>query len=287
LLSLYNSLMENKELTIEPNITGSRSLTQVLKHYTIRKKLRSFFSENSFSPSWSFPAIGNGKKIKNYAIKRFDQERFEIIKQYGKEHNATINDMILTSFFRAMFKLNQPKPGKEMRISMPTDLRALLPDKKAETIANLVSSTFVGVRYNPNESFDETLQQVSSNTKKKKEIYLGLGYMFLIRNIFRMRYSTIEWLVKRFYKSLNKGRKWHPIVTNIGMLDSEKRYLGEVKIIDGYIIPPVNWAPSFSMGVSSFNKQLSLSIGFCEDSYAKSTVEEFLELIDQELPKSK
>jgi len=57
-----------------------------------------------------------------------------------------------------------------------------------------------------------------------------------------------------------------------------------VDIEDAYIITPINWAPSFSMGISSYNKKISLSIGYCADSYDKRTIDLFLDLFLKELP---
>ena len=285
LASIYNELLKDPIYLVKPNLTGDRSVNQVLKHYNFRSKLKSFLKETTSSPTWSFPAIGSGKIRKNFILKRFSKERFQIIKEYGKNHNATINDMFLTAFFRGLFQIQKPKPGSTMIVSVPTDLRSLLPERKAETIANLVSSTFAAAKYNPDESFADTLAQISQQMKKKKEIHLGLGYMYIIKNIFRIRFSFLERIVKMVYNRLTKKGKMHPILTNVGMIDSQKRHFGDVNVIDGYLVTPVNWSPSFSMGISSFDKKLTLSVGFCEDSYSKESVERFLEFIDQQLPK--
>ena len=284
LCSIYNNLLLNPYYCVDPNLKNDRCLSQVLKHYNFYKKIKSFAKEGSFNPTWSFPAEGVGKTKRTFTLKKFSAERFLKIKQYGKEHNATINDMFLTAFFRGLFKLQKPKIGSNMIVSVPTDLRQLLPEKKAETIANLVSSTFVQVKYLPDETFEDTLKQISQQMKKKKEIYFGLGYMFLIRNIFRIRFSFLERIVRRMYKRLVRKGKMHPILTNVGKIDHQKRTFGDVEIIDGYLVTPVNWTPSFSMGISSYNNKLTLSVGFCEDSYSREKVEHFLELIDQELP---
>ena len=67
--------------------------------------------------------------------------------------------------------------------------------------------------------------------------------------------------------------------------DTQKRNFGNVNVQEAYIVTPINWAPSFSMGISSYNKQITLSIGFCEDSYEMESVESFLDLLMKELPK--
>jgi NRPS condensation-like uncharacterized protein len=284
-LSIYNKLLEDPNLLVSPNIHASRDLKQVLKYYKFRRKFLSLVGEEGIRPTWAFPSIGEGREIRNYTIRRFDQERFQAIKQYGKEHNASLTDMLVTAFFRALFKVSNTKPGKRMTVAIPTDLRALLPDKKAESIANLVSATFATIKYNPEDPFEKHLLNINKQMKRKREIHLGLGNMFAIRHLFKMRYSFLERVTRRLYKRLRRKKRNHPILTNVGILDCEKRNFGSVNVIDGYNITPVNWAPSFSMGMSSFNKKLTLTIGFAEDSYDPETIEHFLDIIDEELPK--
>ena len=284
-LSIYNKLLENPNYQVTPNIYASRDLKQVLKYYKFRRKFLSFVGEEGIHPTWSFPSVGTGKEIRNYTIRRFDQERFLSIKKYGKERNATITDVLVTAFFRALFKINNTKPGKKMTVAIPTDLRALLPNKKADTIANLVSSTFATIKYYPDDSFDKQLSDINAQMKRKREIHLSLVNIFVIRHLFKMRYSFLERITWRLYKRMRKKKRNHPILTNVGKLDCEKRNFGSVNVVDGFNITPVSWAPSFALGISSFNKKLTLTIGFAEDSYNPKTIEDFLDLVDEELPK--
>ncbi len=284
LCDIYNKLTENPSYNVQPNIQASRGLKQVLKHYSFRKKMCSLLRERGYTPTWSFPSIGNGRTKKTFTLRKISPERFDNIKQYGKQRNASLNDMFLTAVFRALFAINKPHKNKPMTIAVPTDLWCLMPTKKAETITNLVSTTFASTKYDPTITFDEMLKDISKQMKKKKDIYLGLGQTFVLNNLFRLRYSWIEKLQKGIFKMVYKSGKMHPIVTNVGMVDAKKRHFAEVNVEDGYIITPVNWATSFSMGISSFNKRITMSIAFCEDSYDKRTIELFLDLIMSEFP---
>jgi len=284
LCDTYNKLIEDPNYQVEPNVLATRELNQVFKHYKFRKKMRSLLREKGYMPTWSFPSIGTGRKKKTFILRQIDPDRFERIKEYGKERNATLNDMFLTAAFRSLFELNKPIKNKAMTIAVPTDLRVLMPTKKAETIANLVSATFVSLKYNPEATFDEMLIDINKQMNMKKDIHLGMGQTYMINNLFKLRYAWVRWLASRIYKGLYRRGKMHPIITNVGRIDSQKRYFGEVDVEDGYIITPINWAPSFSMGISSYNKRISFSIAFCEDSYDKRTVELFLDNIFKELP---
>jgi len=284
LCDTYNKLTEDQNYQVEPNVHATRELKQVFKHYRFRKKMRSLLRDKGYIPTWSFPAIGTGRTKKTYTLRQIEPERFDRIKAYGKERRATLNDMFLTSVFRSLFELKKPAENKPMTIAVPTDLRVLMPTKKAETIANLVSATFVSLKYNPESTFDEMLIDVNQQMTKKKDIQLGMGQTYIINQLFRLRYAWVRWLANRIYGGLYKRGKMHPIITNVGMIDSQKRYFGDVDVEDGYIITPINWAPSFSMGISSYNKRITFSIAFCEDSYDKRTIEQFLDLVFEKLP---
>jgi NRPS condensation-like uncharacterized protein len=285
LCSIYNNLIENQNYQIEQNHNTKRDMRQLLRHYGFITKVKSLVLDKGHSPTWSFPNIGKGKTKKNFVLKKIDRCQFESIKNYGKKHGASINDMFVTATFRALFSMKNPSKDKAMTIAIPTDLRVLMPDKKIDTIANLVSATFVNLKNDPEQSFDDMLIKINKQMKKKREIHLGLGQMFAINNIFRLRYSIVERLTKLYYNRLYKKGKSHPIVTNVGRIDTQKRNFGNINVKDAYIVTPINWAPSFSMGISSYNKQITLSIGFCEDSYEKESVESFLDLLMKELPK--
>jgi NRPS condensation-like uncharacterized protein len=284
LCTIYNKLLENPNFSVEPNTVSQRGLKQVMKHYNLIKKVRSLVSDKGYNPTWSFPNIGTGRTEKNYVLRKISKERFERIKAYGKNYSSTINDVFITAAFRALFVMHKPPKHKAMKLAIPTDLRVLMPGKKANSVTNLVSATFVDLKNKPDESFDEMLIKVNKQMIRKKEILLGLGQMFAINNIFRLRYSIVEKLTKWYYGRLYKKGKSHPIITNVGRIDNPKRFFGEVAVEDAYLVTPVNWSPNFSMGISSYDKQITLSIGFCEDSYEKQTVEYFLDLLLKELP---
>ncbi|MBN1328394.1 MAG: hypothetical protein JXA54_02865 [Candidatus Heimdallarchaeota archaeon] len=283
LCDTYNNLIVSPNYQVTPNLSTNRELNQALKHHSFVKKIKSLIFEKGYSPTWSFPYIGRGKEKKNFILKKIDNENFQQIKDYGKQRGATLNDMFLTASFRALFKLIKPQENKKMTIAVPTDLRLFMPNKKANTITNLVSTTFVSLKYNADDTYDDMLQNISQQMCKKKEIQLGLGLMFMINNLFRFRFITVERFANKIYKRLYKKGKMHPIITNVGIIDSVKRCFGSINVEDAYIITPINWAPSFSMGISSYNKEISLSIGYCEDSYDKRTIELFLELFLTEL----
>ncbi|MBD3192596.1 MAG: hypothetical protein GF308_18290 [Candidatus Heimdallarchaeota archaeon] len=81
-----------------------------------------------------------------------------------------------------------------------------------------------------------------------------------------------------------KSRTTHPVLTNVGLINSDSLDFGEIKAKDSYLITPIVYAPGFIMGIITFKETMTLSIGFCEGSYEKAMIEEFLGFFDKELP---
>ena len=81
------------------------------------------------------------------------------------------------------------------------------------------------------------------------------------------------------------GKKYNvtfPLLSNFGVL--AEYHFGELQMVNGYITSPVMYSPVFMLGASTFNDEMTLSIGYC----GQENVEQVKRLIDaylEELPK--
>ncbi|MBD3191064.1 MAG: hypothetical protein GF308_10490, partial [Candidatus Heimdallarchaeota archaeon] len=160
IINIYTSLEKEQSFEAIPNISGSRGFDQVLRKFGLFKKFVLFLKNRAPKPSWCFPWSGINKTNKNYIIHRFFPERFRRIKQYGKERGATINDMLVTAYYRAMFKIVKPRPGEPMVSVVTVNLRSYLKNFRAESVCNLSTGVYPNIAYNPEDSFDDTLKKV-------------------------------------------------------------------------------------------------------------------------------
>ncbi|MHA1125423.1 MAG: hypothetical protein ACTSO7_06670 [Candidatus Heimdallarchaeota archaeon] len=279
----YQELLKNPDFTVEPNIAGDRDLKQVLKRFNIFQKLIIFFRNMSSKPNWAFPWSGTEETKPTYLLKRFPPERFRKIKAYSKKYHATINDITLTAFYRAIFEILQPKPNVPLVTVLTVNLRMYLPDFKAETLCNLTASAYPELTYIPDEKFEDTLIRMSKHMKKVKKVAPGIGPGWFIYRVFKLPFQkVVKNIQNRFDKDI-KRKATHPVFTNVGLLKSDYFDYGHLKVIDIYLQTPITFAPGFIIGLLTFEENMTFSVGFCEGSYEKEKVQLLLDLIDKNL----
>ncbi|MFW9923538.1 MAG: hypothetical protein ACFFDW_09675 [Candidatus Thorarchaeota archaeon] len=280
---LYRKLKDDPNYFEEPNIHGERSVKQVLDKFNIFQKIFIFFKNMSAKPNWAFPWIGTSQESVNYIIRRFDSNRFKQIKEFGKKFDATINDMVLTAFYRALFQILYPPKKKKLVTVCTINLRMYLENNKADSLCNLSSSAYPRIDFIPDESFIDTLKRVTKEMNFRKKFAPGIGPAWFIENVFRANYSKVKKSIqKRFDKDI-KRKATHPVFTNVGLVTTNHFNFGDVKIIDAYMLTPIMGAPGFIFGLLTFNEIMSICVGFYDGSYDKLLVEKFIDLIDEEL----
>ena len=104
----YNKLVENQYYVCRPNINGDRSIKQVTDSFSFSQKFK-FITRGFKRPpnriSWSFDwgKTENDNKDQ-FAFVKIPSETFDRIKAFGKNNNATINDIVIAAFVRSFVK---------------------------------------------------------------------------------------------------------------------------------------------------------------------------------------
>jgi len=283
---LYQKAKEQPNYQVRPNLQGSRGLEQVLKHFRLRKKTSVFLQHRSPKPGWAFPWVDTKRTRRTYSLRRLSEERFQRIKQFAKERKATINDLLLAAFYRALFKIAKAPYGEPMVNVVTVNLRSYLASKKAEAICNLSTSVYPYFAIEKNESFEQTLEKAQQVMQQFKENLPGIGSAFFVNNFFgRITFKRLKAITLKLIQKHLETKKTHPIFTNVGLVKAEQLQMGDLKAIDAYLITPIMFAPGFIFGMITFEKKMTFSIGFCEDSYPRESIELFLDYFCAELPK--
>jgi NRPS condensation-like uncharacterized protein len=99
---------------------------------------------------------------------RLASVQFQQIRAAAKQVEATVNDMVLTALYRAVWEhLEQSHSTipSSYPVMVPVDMRGYLPAQQSLTIANLSSAINPGLPACPGESFERTLSRVNRKTK--------------------------------------------------------------------------------------------------------------------------
>jgi len=91
-------------------------------------------------------------------------------------------------------------------------------------------------------------------------------------------------LVKYLEEASAMGRKFNvtfPLLSNFGVLSLYG--FGELIVINEFISSPIMYPPGFMLGVSTFNDEMTFSIGYCGKENRRQ-INRFLEIYVAELP---
>jgi NRPS condensation-like uncharacterized protein len=281
---IYSCLEKKTPITIKPNFNPQRTLQPVFKRIGLLKRLILLFKTKAPKSSWSFPWHDTARTNKNFIVHRFTRDRFRKIKAYSKVNNATINDLLITAFIRALLTIVTRKPTDRLVSVTTVNLRAYLPGKKADSLCNLSTGAYPTIPYFSDKSFAEMLALVVKKTNKIKQNYPGLGPALALKQLFRFKFSKAKKLVQQGIQKDLETKETHPILTNVGLIPDQALDFGLLEAEDAYLITPIVFAPGFIMGVITFKEKMTCSIGFCEGSYRKELVEQFIQEFDNELP---
>jgi NRPS condensation-like uncharacterized protein len=233
---------------------------------------------------WSFPSRTNGNEFPKMSVRRVTREQTHRLTQWAKVHQATINDVIMTAYFRALSRVAvyaEPRTPEKM-IGLTIDLRRYLPEDAAGTICNLSGMEMPEIEMEADEDFQQTLDGVKKSMRKIKSQHPGLSTAAGMELLAGMKLSGVKDMYKQQHEQALQTGMALPLLTNFGVVTDESLMFGEIQADDGYITSPIMYAPFFTMGASSYNGRLTFTIGYHTPGTAEENVNLFLdELVEQ------
>jgi NRPS condensation-like uncharacterized protein len=278
----YNRLLENSDYISQTNIKGDRSIKQVMDSFTFFQKVR--FAKHGFKkhkkhPSWSFNWEKTDSENRNqFAKTKISADTFDRIKTFGKLHNATINDIVISAFIRSFVHTKENNNKVSKPLIVPVDLRKYLKSDHNTALCSLTGSMIINVGQDIGSSFVETLDKVvkETNLKKKNHAEMNMLSPFLILSKL-MGYNKL--------KEQMRQSKMPPIplFTNLGEINLNDINFNNIAVNYAYITGVVSYGDYFTMGCSTFNNETTFSIGFNGNNLQLQKVNNFLHDLKTEL----
>lgn len=275
LSDLYTMLNTCGRSSIQPNM-GRRDQSQIFQN---TKDPKTFAMKEFPIPTWTLPQKEGSKPL--HAFKIIPQARFTTIKKYGHNRKATVNDVLLTALYRTLFAVNNTTEDKPMMMQISIDLRKYLPEHRAEAICNLSGALYAALERKVGEPFEGTLERVCSSMNKLKHDYSGLESAAGLEYLFSKGFAYMEKYMTESAAQSKKNNVTFPLLSNFGVLD--KYHFGELEMVNGYITSPIIYPPGFMLGATTFNEEITLSIGYCGQVNSKQ-INEFLDSYVEGLP---
>jgi NRPS condensation-like uncharacterized protein len=288
--TLYTRLNNAPNYQPEPNLAGSRGVAQILRAVPWRNYPGLFLQawrDNKASQrppgAQTLPIQSGPAESLSFVHWLLPQAQVACLVEYGRKYNATLNDLLLAAFFRAMAATSGWEGHRQLRVTTTVDFRRYLASRRATAVSNLS----LGIQGWPSlgtdlgTNFDSTLQKVTAITQRRKGFFVGIDA--LLMTLLMLGPLPHHWgtkLMKGHIQQLNKQGNTANTFTNLGPIAPDAVTFGSKPSMARLLPPPV-YPPYFMLGVSGYEGTLTLSSGIY--TLQKEPAERFMEAMVAEL----
>nr|MDE6752922.1 hypothetical protein [Eubacterium sp.] len=253
----YNDYIESGISPIDLR-TGTRSYESVYEDFSTGEKrlAKNLYKNVNSKDDHGFPFTPNSIRDKSFIAKRkIPASKFDEIRFAGKKHGATINDMLLTAYFYALYELAGFDSREGISISCAVDLRRHLKSSEGQGVTNHTAWMQCRVPERGANIFETLNFVVQSSNQFKEDKFIGLHGLPLLSFGYRiLPLAASEEVIKIGYAN--------PLLamSNIGILEVDKLALEGHEPVDGFMSGAVKYKPYALLSVTSVRKELTLSM---------------------------
>lgn len=262
---------------------GTRSYESVYEDFTPaqEKMARNLYKNVCAKDNHKFPLTEDREEDKSFIARRkLSEDTFLKIKQVGKKYGATVNDMLVTAYFDALYDLADYDEKDSVTISCAIDLRRHIKDSSDQGITNHTAFMQCNI---PRKGKDitETLKYVVNSANRfKKDKFMGLYGLPLLRFGYKiLPHAASEEIIKIGYSN--------PLLamSNIGILDHKALALEGHEPYDGFMTGAVKYKPYVLLSATSMRNVITLSMCVRGNDDDKAIVECFFDLYEKSILK--
>jgi NRPS condensation-like uncharacterized protein len=287
--STYSRLTDEPTHRPVPNTGGSRSLWQVMRRvpwYAYPKiylnHLRDSWSNWVPTATHTVPLEDGPRTPLVFVCRLLHAEWATYLAEYGRARHATVNDVMIAAFYRALVVEGDWNGQSQLRLRTTADLRRYLPSGRAAGICNLSAWEYANLGTDLGDDFDSTLARVTAITRRRKANWIGLSdclgtwpALWLLPHCWTRR------LFRQIVEQAIKERKIGHALTNMGPIDPDSVTFG-ARPVNAWLLVPPTYPPLLVAGMSGYAGTLTLSAGVYPTQ--EDIIERFLDRILGELP---
>lgn len=239
-------------------------------------------------PSWSFPyqecpSTHMQAHQTSMMILRISGEKLAGILVYTKARQVTVNDLIMTLFYRALFAMVLLEPLVPVPIDVTVDLRRYLSNQKCASICNMSGIANTTLTRVAEEPFELTLKRVVQMMTQVKKNNPGIQSAVSMELMTGLSYQAALGFLQKAQQNIKQRGKCAPLLSNMGILAENPLRFGNHTVKDGYMITPAFHAPGFMLGVSTYHDTLTLVVSYYKSETRHEDVAKFLSMMESEL----
>lgn len=277
LSNIYSQFQKNINFSTKLYRNNKRNLGQLLKNISFKEKINILFSKSdSHKLDRGLILPLKGDKSKPFVVIRcLNKEYFLKIRNFAKIRNVSINDMLLTTYMRALYKITG---HTSITVPCPVDLRKYKGKDQICGICNLTGSYICHATIKPSDTFNDTLKIVSKQMKINKSSNNCLKKPMMFHMLFHI--VSFRTLKKLFYKLSSV-----PVTsyTNLGIINADKLCFDKLDIDDAFISTAVKYAPYFQVSISTYKNCCTMTSSFHGTKEDRKTIEGFFDCMECEL----
>jgi NRPS condensation-like uncharacterized protein len=289
LTEIYRGLAHNPDYQPASNWSGRRDGGQIMDHipwHAYPRILWNYFRQTLAStmplPTHSI-SVGQGPwQPYGYVVRDLEPVLVRQLKSYAKAQAVTINDLIVTAFFRTQVRLGQWDGRKALRLQTTVNLRRwYLPTQRAEGICNLSAYEYPQLGRELGQDFAATLERVAAYMKRRKSSWPGLTEVCLLPIFRRLAYPSLLKCFRFLCNQVSASGMFPNTLTNMGPIERSEVNFGDLWPAKARLIVPCIAPPFLGVGISGYQDMITLSAGVA--NFARPQVETFFAAIVEEL----
>ncbi len=278
----YNDYSENKISPIDLK-TGTRSFESVYEDFSSAEKqmAKRLYKNVNSKDEHAFPLTQDDIRDSSFIARRkVSADVFNKIKEVGKKHGATINDMLVAAYFHSIYELADFNKNDSVSISCAIDLRRHIKDSQDLGVTNHTAWMQCKVPRCGRDIFETLTYTVNSVNQFKKDRFIGLHGLPLLSLGYKiLPHAASEEIIKIGYSN--------PLLamSNIGVLDEKSLALAGNEPTDGFMSGAVKYKPYVLLSVTSMRKELTFSMCVRGNDEDKKIVEHFFDIFESNINK--
>jgi NRPS condensation-like uncharacterized protein len=285
LAELYAALERDPDYAPTPNVDGDRSLRQVARQFPRGALWRAqghaalpFGSD----PRWALDLAPGADGPPAFITHAQPAGRLAALRACAHVHGATVNDVLLAAWYRAVYRLVQPPAGTPLAVATHINLRRHLPGGRAGAIANLsqMVSTNIGVELGA--TLADTVALVQAEMARVKAAPPSLALPLLLK---ALPYGWVQRLFDAVATRLAQSERpvfAGTLFNNVGALDPA-RLTFSAPVTNAYLTACVPTGSGLQVVVGTCGEQLYVNALLREIGGNRRVLETLLDYFDQEL----
>lgn len=259
--------------------TGTRRYDRVYEDMEHGEQAKKKYKKTFAKDKKALPYTKKSKDDEIFLIKRtLPNDVLIKMISVGKECAGTLNDVFVSAYLRACYRLMECDKNESMTISCAMDLRRYIKD--IDTIGYTNHTNFMPCTVSRmGNSMRDTVKELALHTKKlKSDEFNGLhGLPLLNIGYSTMIYLQAELVVKAVYYNANVQ------VTNMGFIGGERFQFDGHDIVDAYLGGSAKYKPTSAVCVYTVADKLVYTQPLKGNKKDREVSEKLFDLIEDEL----